>query len=227
MKNWIVLCALLLAAGARAQQTAQLPYDGRKTGFVYFEDRFNWVNARFGGEDHMNGSFGKVGPRVDGLPESLKPLMKASGWITSNRYLYVRLGYFQVGRGGDAGDIISPKFNDFDNSAFPMLPPRYGIAPGTKADVRVSFDLAIFRSANGRRDRNPIVVEILGDGVFDDLGNTELELTVENYNKWKNFAVVVRGATSRTRIRVKSGNINREAGPSRFFFDRFKVEKAK
>jgi len=206
---------------------AQVKDDGKKAGFVYFEDNFDWIKADWGTSDYIGGDYEGNEVRMDLVAADYKPILMASGWKTSLRFTYLRLGYIKMSRLKDGSDIISPKLKPFSNKEFPMLPNRAGIEEGKTVNITVSFDAAVYRGVRGNRDLDNIVVEVLDAGTFDGKEETEMPLKIGSWNKWKNLSVTIYGATSETQIRIRAANIVTEKKPTRFFIDNFKVEKAK
>ena len=201
--------------------------DGKPAGFVYFEDNFNWITADWGTSDYIGGDYEGTETRMDLVAANYKPIIKASGWTSSMRYTYLRLGYIKMSRLKDGSDLISPKLKAFSNSEFPMLPNRVGIEDGKTVNITVSFDATAYRGVRGNRDLDDIVVEVLDAGTFDGKEETEKVIKIGSWNKWKNISVTVYGATSETQIRIRAAQTVSTGKPSRFFIDNFKVEKAK
>ena len=175
--------------------------DHNPIGYIYFEDQFDWVSSEFGGQDYLN-------------------------WKTTGKFVYLRLGYLQVGRRTDGGDIISPKLEKRMPEAGLGEYSCAGIEPGKEVNVDVSFDVAIYQGVKGNKDLNTILVEVLNAGKLKD-GSTEKEIKVNSWNKWKKIVVPVYGATSDTQILVRSIQVKNTGKAARFFLDNFKVVKVK
>lgn len=200
--------------------------DHNPIGYIYFEDQFDWVSSEFGGQDYLNGKFANAGPRIDGVPQQLKGVLEATGWKTTGKFVYLRLGYLQVGRRTDGGDIISPRLEKRMPEAGLGEYSCAGIEPGKEVNVDVSFDVAIYQGVKGNKDLNTILVEVLNAGKLKD-GSTEKEIKVNSWNKWKKIVVPVYGATSDTQILVRSIQVKNTGKAARFFLDNFKVVKVK
>lgn len=203
--------------------------DDKPAGFVYFEDRFDWITEEFGGGDYVGGSaigqYPPTGPRWDKLSAACKPIWNASGWSVSSGYFtYISLGYVQLGSTTSGGDIISPRLNSYISS-YPDIPKRAGIGVGKAVNVMVSFDVSVYMGAGGNQDSDDIIMEVLDAGTLSNKVDKEVKIKVDSWNSWRRIEIPVYGATSDTRIRIKYG-VASPGGRNRVFFDHLKVEKA-
>lgn len=203
--------------------------DDKPAGFVYFEDRFDWITEDFGGGDYVGGSasgiYPATGPRWDKLPADCKPIWNASGWSVSSGYVtYMALGYVQLGSTSAGGDMITPRLSSYIPS-YTNIPRRSGIGIGKAVNVLVSFDISVYMGQTGNQDADDIVMEVLDAGTLSNKIDKEMKIEVESWNNWKRITIPVMGATSDTRIRIKYG-VASPGARNRFFFDHLKVEKA-
>lgn len=226
MKKYTLLLIMILFIGGKSLYAQDNKDDNKPAGYVYFEDRFDWISSEFGGQDYLNGKFANAGPRLDGVPPHLDATLNASGWKTSGKFVYLRLGYLQIGRQADAGNIISPKLEKQQNTVDLGKYQREGIEPDKTVNVEVSFDIAIYQGVKGNKDLNTIVVEVLNAGKTDD-ESTEKVVKVNSWNKWKKVVVPVYGVTSDTQFLIRSTQTQNAEKAARFFLDNFKVVKAK
>lgn len=222
----MLLMLVILAGPVGMIQAQTVQTDRHPKGYVYLEDRFDWVTAQAGGADYLNGKFANAGPRIDKMPQPFDELLDESGWKSSSNFVYFRLGYLQIGRRTDAGDLISPKLERRHMVESLQGYTCQGIELGKKTNVEVSFDVAIYQGVKGNKDTGEVIFEVLNAGQLKD-GNPETVVKVRSWNKWKNVTIRVYGVTCDTQFCIRSAQPQEKGVASRFFIDNFKVTKIK
>lgn len=67
-------------------------------------------------------------------------------------------------------------------------------------DLLVSFYGANYAGATMTPDTKPLVISVQGPGTIGDTDDTETEITLTNSFRWRKYWIIVKGATSDTRI---------------------------
>lgn len=193
--------------------------DGKEPGYVYFEDRFDWDTAEFGGTDFIgNPTVGGSETRFDQVKdEKLKEILVNSGWTMAAEqpYAYLRLGYLKMGKTLMAGAVLTPKFEK--------------IATGTSVDLIVTFDATV-QEYKGVKDLDGLIVEAVGGGTVNGDTSTSARIDTESWNTWRTFSVVIHKATAKTQIRFgcawTDADMKTQNKSNRFYLDNVKVVKA-
>lgn len=193
--------------------------DGKEAGYVYFEDRFDWDTAEFGGTDFIGDpTVGGSETRFDLVKdERLKEILVNSGWTMAAEqpYAYLRLGYLKMGKTLMAGAVLTPKLEK--------------IATGTSVDLIVTFDATV-QEYKGVKDLDGLIVEAVGGGTVNGDTSISARIDTESWNTWRTCSVVVRKATSKTQIRFgcawDDADMKAQNKSNRFYLDNVRVTKA-
>lgn len=207
---------------------------------VIYEDDFEWMRSYI---DYYNANAGKtVGSTIEdknasanspqiydtnfmtaGLPQAFAD----RGWSDLNpngKMVYINDAYLKLSKTGG------------NNTAVKLSLEKY--MSGT-SDLTVAFDYAMQIQGSGTVDEGPIVLQIVGDGTFEN--GTKYSDPIVTAQKtgelfWNHATGIrINGASANTGIVFINGRVLKEdgsynwsvAGAGRFFLDNIKIEKAK
>ena len=191
------------------------PADSHETGYVFFEDDFAWVTENW---VEPYSKYGWPGVKTDGVNNNefgltnakIKPVADEKGY-TYSASVYARYeGSVKLGKTNQCGFLQTPALSKID--------------AGKSATVLVSFYGALYASASGNADsaKPAFPISIEGGGTIGNGSETETAIVMDNHFCWTQYSFVIRGATSKTRIKFG----DEDTKTYRIHLDNFRVEKA-
>ena len=177
------------------QHTMEMEVVSDETQEIYFEDDFNWITASDRWNDLIKGGWPTVSAAsspngkanyftLDLLDEfATIGYSVSSGYRTSVQARYE--GYVCLGVSSKRAALTTPALE------------KIGTEP---VDLLVSFYGATYASAEKTPDTEPLAISIIGPGTIGDTDDTETEITLTNNFCWRKYWIIVKGATSDTRI---------------------------
>ncbi len=203
-------------------QKAFFPTDKHETGYVFFEDDFNWItplwdlekyNQPYGWPTVDNSDFHFI---VDGANSPVGAKAEENGY-TFNASVYGRyLGFVKLGKTNENGILTTRKLSDIDAER--------------TATLLVQFDGAYYKTASGTVDNGTAMsITVVGGGTIDspdatDEGRT-LSIPMLNAFAWDRYSIIVKDAGADTQIQFCDGKAEKNI-KTRLFLDNVKVTRA-
>lgn len=203
-------------------QKAYFPTDKHETGYVFFEDDFNWItplwnlekyNQPYGWPTVDNSDFHFI---VDGANSPVGAKAEEMGY-TFNASVYGRyLGFVKLGKTNENGILTTRKLS--------------GIDAERTATLLVQFDGAYYKTASGTVDNGTAMsITVVGGGTIDspdatDEGRT-LSIPMLNAFAWDRYSIIVKDAGADTQIQFCDGKAEKNI-KTRLFLDNVKVTRA-
>uniref|UniRef100_UPI00321670C4 BACON domain-containing protein n=1 Tax=uncultured Draconibacterium sp. TaxID=1573823 RepID=UPI00321670C4 len=199
--------------------------DGKKAGYVYMEENFDWFEE-FGGNDQVTYPDQGFTTRVS-IHDKAASTFEARGYEDYNPgpdCMYMAKYYLKMGK---------------KNNQTGLSVKLQNIPVGKSSNIKLSFDVApvIGISTEGdvitvkSIDPTAIVVEKLeGPGSISThgaaLSNPMSMSMVTSWNQWVNMEVNLYGVTSKTKIAIRTSQ-HGSSGYYRWYLDNVKMEKIK
>lgn len=162
---------------------------------VYFSDDFAWItpstrwNSLTGGGWPTVSAANSITGKANYFTLDLLSDFASIGYTASADYrtaVQARYeGYVCLGISTKRAALTTPALE------------KIGVEP---VDLLVSFYGANYATATMTPDTKPLVISVEGPGTIGDTDDTETEITLTNSFRWRKYWIIVRGATSDTRI---------------------------
>lgn len=181
-------------AAKHTAHTMRMEVISDETREVYFKDDFSWITAS---------------SRWDNLTGGGWPTMTAANSATGKANYFTldliddfdQIGYTTAGTRTD----VQARWEGFvclgisSRRAALVTPPLAKIGDEPR-DLLVSFHGANYASATMTPDTKPLTISVEGPGTIGESGETETEITLTSSFRWRKYWIIVKGATSATKI---------------------------
>jgi hypothetical protein len=223
---------IALAATVTVRQESEQTDDGKATGYVYLDDKFDWVIPFNGPRDieeyNETGDAVVTGtlnmytyPPPGGAAGDLRNAFIAEGYTDINaaqQSLYFASHYVKFGK-TNVQTGIQRNIPDID--------------AGKATNVLLTFDATPCITGSKNFDQVLLIVELDGPGsvgVDDAITKTSPELDIQLTNgapvwEWKPQAVVLYGVTANTKVTIKTNKSGAADGTFRWYMDNLKFAK--
>lgn len=162
---------------------------------VYFEDDFNWITPSSRWDNLTGGGWPTVSAetsitgKANYFALDLLDDFDRIGYSVSSEYrAYVQAryeGYICLGNSSKRAALTTPALE------------KIGTEP---VDLLVSFYGAIYASAEKTPDMESLMISVEGPGTINNTEKTTTEVVLTNNFCWRKYWIIVKGATSDTRI---------------------------
>ena len=162
---------------------------------VYFEDDLNWITA----STRWNNLTGGGWPTVTAANS---PTGKANYFTLDLLDDFDRIGYTAS---ADYRTAVQARYEGYvclgiSSKRAALTTPALEKIGTEPADLLVSFYGANYAAVTMTPDTKPLVISVEGPGTIGDTDDTETEITLTNSFRWRKYWIIVKGATSDTRI---------------------------
>lgn len=162
---------------------------------VYFEDDLNWITA----STRWNNLTGGGWPTVTAANS---PTGKANYFTLDLLDDFDRIGYTAS---ADYRTAVQARYEGYvclgiSSKRAALTTPALEKIGTEPVDLLVSFYGANYAAVTMTPDTKPLVISVEGPGTIGDTDDTETEITLTNSFRWRKYWIIVKGATSDTRI---------------------------
>ena len=205
------------AAAKYIPHTMEMEVISDETREVYFEDDFAWISSS-GRWDNLTGG---GWPTVTAATSATG---KANYFTLDLLDDFATIGYSTLGTRTD----VQARYEGYvclgiSSRRAALVTPALEEIGAEPVDLLVSFYGANYATATMTPDTKPLVISVDGPGTIGDTDAAGTEVTLTNSFRWRKYWIIVKGATSETRIVF--GTADATAG-ARILIDNILIGKA-